>query len=205
MDAAIPLLDLVTHGIAGIFVLATIEKLVPIVPSYVLYVFLGMVAVDGSADLILTLGVSVVGSLMGGLVWYGVGRLIGESRIEMAIERYGRYIFISQRAFDRLRDAYRRNAFWVTGLGHTVPVVRFYLPIPAGVLALDFRTFLIAAALGCTVWNGLLLGLGYALSETGWPALNVGITAIASLLLVEALAAWAARRVARRRSGVLAA
>ena len=43
MDLPEPLMALLSQGLLGIMVLAIVEKLIPIIPSYVLYVFLGMV------------------------------------------------------------------------------------------------------------------------------------------------------------------
>lgn len=199
LDLPGPLAAMLTYGLPGIFVLALVEKLIPIIPSYVLYVFLGMAAVTSVGELGSVLAVSVLGSMVGGLAWYAAGRLIGEDRIEVAVSRYGRYLLLSRGMFDRLRDAYRRNALLVTGMGHVVPVIRFYLPIPAGVLALNLPGFLLAGSLGCFAWNGLLLGLGYALSGTGLPPVHVGVSAILILLAVEMTAALIVRRRVRLR------
>ena len=185
---------LLAYGLPGILLLAIVEKLIPIIPSYVLYVFLGMAVVHDVADLAAVVFVSVVGSLIAGIAWYAVGRGIGEHRIESAVRRYGRYLFFSMPMFDRLRRAYRRNDVLVTAIGHAIPVVRFYLPIPAGVLALKPTRFLAASAVGCLVWNGLLLGLGFALAETGLPTLQVGIAAVLGLLAIEAVAGLVAAR-----------
>lgn len=196
LDLPGPLAAMLGYGLPGIFVLATVEKLIPVIPSYVLYVFLGMTVV-GADGLGLTLAVSVAGSTLGGLAWYAVGRAIGQQRIESVIDRHGRFVLLGRGMFDRLTRAYRNNAIWVTGIGHVIPVVRFYLPIPAGVLALPLPGYLLASGLGCLVWNGLLLTLGYALAGTGLPPLQVGLAAIACLLAVETVVALGVRRQMR--------
>lgn len=199
MELPASLAALLAFGLPGILLLATVEKLIPIIPSYVLYVFLGMAVVSDIGDLVAVVAVSALGSIAGGMAWYGVGRAIGEHRIEVAVRRYGRYLLLGMTMFDRLRGAYRRNDFLVTAVGHVVPVVRFYLPIPAGVLALAPGRFLLASATGCVVWNGFLLGLGFALAGTGLPALEIGIAAVLGLLALEAAVglyvSWRRRRV----------
>lgn len=204
MELPATLSGLLALGLPGILIVATVEKLVPVIPSYVLYVFLGMAFVGHPGELAAVLAVSVAGSLLGGLCWYGVGRAIGEHRIEAAVRRYGRYVLLGPAMFDRLRRAYRRNDVLVTAFGHAIPVVRFYLPIPAGVLALRPFRFLAASAAGCVAWNGLLLGLGFGLAGTGLPPVQVGIAAVIALLAVEfGAAAWIARH-RRRRNDTLA-
>lgn len=203
MDLPEPLIGLLSHGLLGILVLATVEKLIPIIPSYVLYVFLGMVIPGHWFDLGLTIAVSVAGSLLAGFAWYGVGRVVGEHRIEAIVERYGRYVLLKLSVFDRLRRAYRHNDMWVTAIGHMVPVVRFYLPIPAGVLALPWGRFLIASGIGCLVWNGTLLTLGFILAGTGRPALQIGLSAILALLTIELLIGLYYRHRQRHRQARL--
>src|SRR5690606_37140958 len=131
LDLPGPLAAMLGYGLPGIFVLATVEKLIPVIPSYVLYVFLGMTVV-GADGLGLTLAISVAGSTLGGLAWYAGGRAFGQQRSESVIDRHGRFVLLGRGMFDRLTRAYRNNAMWVTGIGHVIPVVRFYLPIPAG-------------------------------------------------------------------------
>lgn len=203
----IPLL--LTFGLLGIGCLALLEKLIPIVPSYVLLTFLGMTAVDRRA-LALTLVVTTIGSIGGSLAWYGLGRSLGSARIERLVARAGRYIFLSPAHYQRLSQAYRRNHFWVSAIGQTMPTVRVYLALPAGVLALDARVFVLATMVGAVAWNLPFLTLGYVLRDSGRDPVTVGIWVAVGLVVAEcALLATVAvirkRRAAARDAALAAA
>ncbi len=184
-------------GLPGVVGIALTEKLVPVVPSYLLYVFLGMSAVRGGDGLVSTVLAATLGSSLGALVWYGFGRALGERRTEAAVERWGRYAFLPPTRYRHLASLYRRNHFIATLLGQITPVVRIYMPLPAGVLGLALAPFTLAIVLGNLLWDGALLGIGYALRGHEDDALEVGIAVVVGLLLIEALAVWLLSR--RRR------
>lgn len=172
-------------GLIGVGLLAFGEKIIPVVPSSVLLLFLGMRTISGWGDLILTIGATAAGSAAGALCWYGCGRAFGRARSEAWVARYGRFIFLSPSFYRRMADAYRRDHFWVTLLGQTIPMVRLYLPIPAGVFEIAPGAFAVATLLGCVAWNTPLLILGYALRDTGHDPFYVGLLAVAGLMVAE--------------------
>ena len=200
MDIPGPLAALLAWGLPGIAVIALAEKLIPAVPSYVLYVFLGMTAVSGGGALVATILAATLGSSLGALAWYGLGRALGERRTEAAVERWGRWVFLPPQRYRHLAGLYRRNHFVATLLGQVTPVVRIYLPLPAGVLGLALVPFTLAIALGNLAWDAALLGIGYALRGSGGDPLKVGVGVVAGLLLIETLAVFALRRRALRRA-----
>lgn len=193
----IPLL--LTFGLVGVGCLALAEKLIPVVPSYVLLTFLGMTAVN-RRSLALTLLVTTIGSVGGSLAWYGLGRSLGSARIEQLVTRFGRFVFLSPAHYQRLSAAYRRNHFWVTAIGQTIPTVRVYLALPAGVLALDARAFLWATAVGAIAWNLPFLSLGYALRDSGRDPVTLGIWVAVLLVAVETALLLGVRLWQRNRS-----
>ncbi|MBO9661719.1 DedA family protein [Dokdonella sp.] len=199
MDIPGPLAALLAWGLPGIAVIALGEKLIPLVPSYVLYVFLGMTAVSGSGALVVTILAATLGSSLGALAWYGLGRALGERRTEAAVERWGRWVFLPPQRYRHLAGLYRRNHFIATLLGQVTPVVRIYLPLPAGVLALALAPFTLAIVLGNLAWDAALLGIGYALRGSGGDPLKAGIAVVVGLLLIETLAVLALRWRARNR------
>ncbi|TXM73025.1 DedA family protein [Methylobacterium sp. WL69] len=188
-------------GLPGLFGIAFAEKFVPVVPSYVMLMLLGMTVPDATA-LLLALLATAAGSLCASLVWYGIGRGLGERRVATAVVRFGKYVFFSPRAYAGLAAAYRRNHFWVTLIGQTVPVARIYLALPAGVLGLRPAPFARAAAIGIAVWNAPFLALGYALRETGHTPVDVGFWVSLALVATEVAVVVGIRLLTRgRRTG----
>jgi alkaline phosphatase len=176
---------LLSLGAFGAGCLAMGEKLIPIVPSYALLVFIGMTIVPDPDTLILTIMATAGGSTAGSLCWYGVGRAIGPNRITRVVGRCGRYVFLSPALYRRMSDAYRRNDLCVTALGQVIPTVRIFMPLAAGALGLERWNFLLAIALGSLAWNTPLLTLGYLLRNTGRDPLYVGLLALCGLLVTE--------------------
>jgi alkaline phosphatase len=171
-------------GLAGLVIIALVEKFAPVVPSYVMLMLLGMTVSDG-----MSLAVAVIatatGSLAGSLLWYGIGRVLGAARAKRVVARFGKYVFFTLHTYDHLANAYRRNHFWVTLIGQTVPVARIYLALPAGVFRLKPVTFAVAAAIGILLWNTPFLTLGYLLRGVTQDPVNVGLGVSIGLVGVE--------------------
>jgi alkaline phosphatase len=176
-------------GIAGI---ALAEKFFPVLPSYVVFVLLGMTAASGQGNLAVTVAAIVAGSTIGALGWYCLGLALGEERAEALIERFGRFVFLKPALYHRMTGAYRRNHFWVTVVGQTIPAVRIYLSIPAGVLHLAIANFLMATLIGSLLWSGPLVTLGYILREQSADAASLGLLVVTALVGLELvmLLAW---------------
>jgi membrane protein DedA with SNARE-associated domain len=178
---------LVEAGPVGIAGIALAEKFFPVVPSYVVFVLLGMTAASGQSNLAVTVAAIVAGSTMGAFGWYCLGLALGPQRAEALIVRFGRFVFLKPALYHRMAGAYRRNHFWVTVVGQTIPAVRVYLSIPAGVLHLAIANFLTATLIGSLLWSGPLVTLGYVLRESGGDAASLGLVVVAALVGLEFL------------------
>jgi membrane protein DedA with SNARE-associated domain len=176
---------LVEAGPAGIAAVALAEKFFPVVPSYVVFVLLGMTVASGQGDLAVTVAATVTGSTLGALGWYCLGLALGPKRAEGLIERFGQFVFLKPALYHRMTGAYRSNHFWVTVVGQTIPAVRIYLSIPAGVLQLAIANFLAATLIGSLLWSGPLLMLGYVLREKGADAASLGLLVVTALVGLE--------------------
>ena len=184
MDPA-PILEFVAgFGLPGMLAIALAEKFTPVVPSYAILVLLGMTMSTGPALAAAVLATGA-GSLAGTMIWYGIGRAVGGRRVERAVDRFGRYVFLGPATYRRLADAYRRNHFRVTLIGQTVPVARIYLALPAGVFRVRSGVFAVAAGLGIVVWNASFLALGYLLRDGGHDPVHVGLWVPIGLLAAE--------------------
>jgi alkaline phosphatase len=172
-------------GLLGVGCLAVAEKFIPMFPSYVLLMLLGLTIADGPT-LAMTILATSIGSSVGAIGWYGIGRAFGSRRVEGLVTRYGKYVALRLSLYRQLTDAYRGHHFWVTVIGQTLPVVRIYLALPAGVLRLEPRVFIAAAAIGTVIWNTPFLALGYALRGSGYDPVRIGFWVAAALLIVEA-------------------
>jgi membrane protein DedA with SNARE-associated domain len=193
---------LASSGVIGVGCLAFAEKLIPVMPSYALLLFLGMTVVSDAQALLPVAAATTAGSVAGSLCWYGFGRALGSQRIERLVARFGGYLLFGPERYGRLTGAYRRNHFWVTLVGQTIPAVRVYLALPAGVLRLEPRLFLVATSLGTFLWNVPFLSLGYGLRWSDHDPAVTGLVVIAGVVATELIIAYVMRvraRGARKR------
>lgn len=196
-----PIPDLVAYGLFGVALLALLERLVPVVPSYGLFLMLGSSMAATPADLAALIAAATLGSTLGGLCWYGIGYVLGEARTHQFVRRFGRYVWLTEELYLSLASRYSRNAFIATFIGQTVPVVRVYLSLPAGILALPLATFTLAVLAGTLIWVGGFTTLGYGLHVLGWDPIVATIGGVLALLVVECGIVW----LLRRRRGAAAA
>ena len=180
-----PLSAILGFGLFGVFCLAFTEKILPIPPSHVLLLFLGMTAAPDVSTLAILLAVTTLASFSGCLVWYGVGRRIGFDRADRLIERAGRYVFLRPATYRKLGHAYRCNHVRVSLLAQFIPTVRNYLPIAAGALCLPALPFAAATLLGATLWNFGFLVTGYLLHGSGQDSFTVGLRIIVTVVALE--------------------
>lgn len=186
--------DLAAYGLAGAFLLALAERLIPIVPSYGLFIFLGSALVRAPIDLVPLIIVATIATTLGALCWYGIGNVLGEERTHALVKRFGRYVWLSETLYLSLAARYSRNAFIATFVGQTVPVVRVYLSLPAGILNLPRTTFALAVFAGSALWVGGFTTLGYVLTIFGWDPGTTTLIAVVALLVVEGGLVWFIRR-----------
>ena len=101
MDNAEILAFVMGLGLLGMFGIAVFEKLVPIVPSYLILLTLGSAALS-EKDVILALVATAAGSVLGTLCLYSLGRVFGEARVVRAVTRYGAYVFCPMERYQAL-------------------------------------------------------------------------------------------------------
>lgn len=163
------------------------ENLVPPVPGDVAVVVAGSLAGFGTVALVPTFVIAVVGSVLGFLAMYGMGRQLGE-----AIHDPNRMRWLPSGPFDLV-------ARWLDRWGYGVVAANRFLSGGRAVIALlvgasDLR--LVPTALWATVsaflWTTLLVGSGYMVGSE-WERVLRGlrlygeIVTLALLLLVLAV------------------
>lgn len=190
---------LMSAGLAGVAFLAFAEKYVPIIPSYVMLAAFGALGDEMEGGLAATVAAATLGSVAGALGWYWLGRLLS-GRAERFVARRGRYILLTPKLYDRMRGAYGRHPFLVTLVAQTIPTVRIFIGLPAGVMRMPFRPYLAATVLGTLIWNAPLVMLGDVLAESRMDTAHVMMWFAAAILGVE-VTAFIVWRLMRRGGG----
>jgi len=114
---------------------------------------------------------TTLGSLVGALVLYGIGMAAGQQRIRRLVERYGHWALLTPDDLTRSEVWFDRYGPIAVFTGRLAPVIRSLVSIPAGYRRMPLGQFLMLTAFGSALWNGALVGLGWALGEN-WNAIE---------------------------------
>ena len=160
--------------------------------------FAGFLVSQGRFSFVLVLAVSAVGGLMGALTSY----VIGYAGTAPFVRRFGAYVRVSMNDLERTHAVFARYGDRIVLISRFIPVVRQFVSIPAGAGKMPFGKFCLYTVVGSTLWNSVILGIGYALGEQ-WETFQRYGRWIDAALLVAVLCAcvwWIYRK--RKRRGV---
>ena len=192
-------------GAVGVGVLIFLENLIPPIPSEAILPLAGFRRRTGAINVWLAWPAAPVGSVLGALVLYGLGRWLGYDRLhDLAGKRW--FILTSQKDLDRGEKFFDEHGGKVVLLGRCVPLIRSVVSIPAGIAHMPLPRFLTLTAIGSGVWNAIFITLGWILGENwsrveGW--LGPVSYGVAGLVLVGIV--WLAVRKLRARSSRIGA
>lgn len=185
-------------GEVGVGLLVALESIIPPIPSEVVLAMAGYLAGEGQFNVVLVTVAATVGSVVGALILYGLGRAIGEDRLKRWLDRVP---LVDLDDLERADRWFERYGGWAVLVGRVVPVVRSLVSIPAGANRMPVGQFVGLTALGSGVWNTIFVGLGYTLGSrwqqidqySNW--VNIGLYAAFAVLI----GTWMVKRVRKRR------
>lgn len=149
------------YGLFAVFFLIMIEYACFPVSSEIVLPFSGAVASVQEINFILLLPVSILAGLIGTSVCYFIGKIGGEALIEKIIRRFPK----TQKAVEDSYEKFNKFGLLAVCLGRLIPLCRTYIAFVAGALGLNYLKFLFASSIGITIWNTVLLGIGYLFHE----------------------------------------
>lgn len=142
----------------GVFTLA--ETVLPPIPSEVILPLAGYLAKQGSLNLVLIFITSTLGAYLGALLLYWLGARLG---LERSIRGLSRLPLLDREDFDHAAGWFRRHGRSSIFFGRLLPGVRSLISLPAGASGMHLGTFSLYTLGGSGLWNGALIGFGYAL------------------------------------------
>ncbi|AOU99619.1 alkaline phosphatase [Acidihalobacter yilgarnensis] len=154
-------------GYAGIVLLMAIESACIPLPSEIILPFSGYLVFRGEMNLWLVALAGAFGCVLGSLVAYYVGRFGGRQ----LVERYGRYVLISQRDLALADHWFARHGDITIFVGRLLPVVRTFIALPAGIAGMEIKRFVLYTFAGSFLWSLGLVEIGVKLGEN-WDTLG---------------------------------
>jgi membrane protein DedA with SNARE-associated domain len=187
-------------GEVGVGLLTLVETIIPPVPSEIVLPLAGFLAQQGRLAIVWVLVAATLGSLVGAWAFYGLGAALG---LERSIALLSRVPLIDREDLEAASDWFHRHGRGSVFFGRFVPGVRSLISLPAGAQRMSWGVFSACTLVGSALWNGLLVGAGYALG-TQWSTVGRYVSTasdVVIVLLVVLTVVTLVRRRRRRRSG----
>jgi membrane protein DedA with SNARE-associated domain len=160
--------SLLDIGYAGLFVLMAMESSALPIPSEVVLPLAGYLVFLGKMNLALAIIDATVAGLVGSLVSYFLGLWLGRP----VIYRLLRSVGVSSTHLDDGERWVDSKGSWSVFVGRFIPGVRSVISIPAGLLKMNLRPFVILTLAGSLVWSAVLIYAGYSAGPLWQTALN---------------------------------
>ena len=153
-------------GAWGVFVLIAAENLFPPIPSEVILTFSGFLTTCTQLTPVSAVLSSTAGSVIGAIVLYAVGRLLGKERLKVWLSgKWGNLLKTSPEDIETACKQFEKRGSAGVCYCRCIPIVRSLISIPAGITGMAFLPFLILTTFGSLIWNIILIGLGVLAGE----------------------------------------
>ena len=152
-------------GYLAIMLAMFLENLFPPIPSELIIPLGGFYVAQGQLDFLPVVLAGSIGTVIGALPWYGIGRLVNEERLEKWLENNGRWIGINPQDLARSRKWFNRYGVSLVFWGRLVPGIRTLISVPAGVELMPITPFLIWTTAGSLIWTLFLTITGFYLGD----------------------------------------
>lgn len=164
------MLDWITNTITafnywGIALLMFLENIIPPIPSELIMPLAGFTVTQGKLAFWGVVVAGTVGSLLGALPWYYVSRKLGENQLKTWINKYGKWLKLTNEDIDKSQDWFRKYGARVVLFGRLIPGIRTFISVPAGLQKMPWLEFLGYSLIGSLCWNLLLTYAGFVLGQ----------------------------------------
>src|SRR3954464_4342608 len=181
VQAAVGVVDKL--GLAGVFVLMTLESACIPIPSEATMLFAGFNVSNGDYSLFAAVAVGSVANPAGSWIAYAVGYY---GRVDV-LERHGGKIGIRKHHIETADRWFERHGDATVFFTRMLPIVRTFISLPAGVARMPFWRFTALTLAGCLPWVFALAFAGQKAAEnwTSWKdSLHYVDYTVAALIVV---------------------
>ena len=151
-----------TLGPIGVGFLVFMDNIFPPIPSELVLPLAGFTASQGSMNIIVAIIFATIGSVVGALVLWAVGKWIGLERIARIAVRMP---LVDVSDVHKTVGWFDKHGDKAVFFGRMVPIFRSLISIPAGMRDMAILTFLLLTTAGSAVWNTILIVAGFFLGE----------------------------------------
>lgn len=187
-------------GAPGAGLAIALENLFPPLPSEIILPLAGFTASRGEMNLWAALVWTTIGSVVGAVALYWVGKVLGRERL---IAIAAKLPLVKVADIEKTEAWFARHGNKAVFFGRMIPIFRSLISIPAGVEKMPVRTFLLLTTVGSAIWNSIFVVAGYHLGEN-WEEVTDFVSVYSKVVLVVvvlALVGFIAYRATRPGGG----
>jgi len=119
-------------------------------------------AANGELNVFLVVFFGSLGALIGALFNYYFAKYLGQALLlKFADTRFARMMLLDRAAVEKSEAYFRKNGNISTLIGRLVPGIRQLISLPAGLVSMNLKNFILYTVIGSTAWNIILAVLGY--------------------------------------------
>jgi len=151
----------------GVFLAAVLETAIPPIPTMVVFLTAGFIASQNGLTIIEAILLGIVGGLgasIGSSLIYFIALKLGR----VALLRYLKRVKISEKKLDRVEKWFQRYGDKAVLFGRMIPVFREMISVPAGLLKMSIKKFLIYTITGSCAWGISMVLVGYFFGITAF-------------------------------------
>jgi len=148
-------------GYPGVMLLMAIESACIPLPSEIIMPFSGYLVYTGRFSLLAVATFGALGCNLGSVLAYEIGYFGGRP----LVERYGRYMFLSQRELNIADRFFEQRGAIAVLIARLLPVIRTFIALPAGIARMPRLKFHVYTFVGSWPWCFALAYVGKRLGE----------------------------------------
>jgi len=145
---------------AGVFLAAILETIIPPIPTMAVFPTAGFIASQNGLNVFEVVILGIVGGLgasIGSTVIYFIALKLGR----VALLKYLKRVRVSEKKLERVEKWFEKYGDKAVLFGRMIPVFREMISIPAGLLKMDTKKFLLYTVLGSCGWGITMVLVGY--------------------------------------------
>lgn len=182
----------------GLVLLMFLENVFPPIPSELIVPLAGFFSTTGDMSVAGIIIAGTLGTVLGALPLYYLGRIAGEERLRRWCDRHGHWIGVSGRDLDKSKRWFDRHGAKAVLFCRIVPGIRSFISIPAGLVGMPLPQFLLYSTIGSAVWTTVLALAGRALGNN-YEQVEKVVGPVSTTVLIGIVAAIAIRAIRQHR------
>ena len=167
-----------------------LENIIPPIPSEIIMPLGGFFVYKGDLDFYILNLFGLIGTVLGALPWYYLGRFLNEKKLAKIVESKGKFLGITSKDLDKSKLWFDKYGVSLVFWGRLIPGIRTLISVPAGIELMPLKKFLVWTTLGSLIWvvllslSGYIFGENYKIIETYMDNLKVFIKPLLLIICI---------------------